>query len=264
MFWYVSPAFLGSLEVAQNMQEFECGPTDFLMLVCDGISEGKAARDGRSQAHFVCVFLLTNSISEDTWVWHAAKKESASIQKPKGKGGDIAAKRKNRTRANLTTGDTYTHNKSNWKACCKITKGKVFPFFLLFVCDNKFLHTICSTGSFPNEAVVRLAAEKLKAEGPVDPAQAENALVFWIFLNHFATLLSFIFDHFHFLHFEPPLTANQAFFQDIAGIAPFFECHRTLQIMSWWEPALQCLQCLQAAIAVCHEVRPVLQTGLTD
>ncbi|CAK9055041.1 Protein phosphatase 2C (PP2C) [Durusdinium trenchii] len=42
--------------------------------------------------------------------------------------------------------------------------------FLMLVCDG------ISEGSFPNEAVVRLAAEKLKAEGPVDPAQAAIAV----------------------------------------------------------------------------------------
>ena len=43
--------------------------------------------------------------------------------------------------------------------------------FLMLVCDG------VSEGSFPNEAVIKLAAEKLKAdEGPVDPAKAAIAV----------------------------------------------------------------------------------------
>lgn len=52
--------------------------------------------------------------------------------------------------------------------------------FLMLVCDGVSegpdLFESCSTslrGTFPNEAVIKLAAEKLKAdEGPVDPAKA--------------------------------------------------------------------------------------------
>lgn len=45
-----------------------------------------------------------------------------------------------------------------------------------------FTWHVVSSGSFPNEAVVRLAAEKLKAEGPVDPAQDREKIRL---LDHF-------------------------------------------------------------------------------